>query len=54
MGKVQLIGSAIDLSRTPPKIKTAPPMLGEHSDQILRELGFDENAIGKLSENGVL
>ena len=54
MGKVQLIGSAIDLSRTPPKIKTAPPMLGEHSDQILRELGFDENAIGKLRENGVL
>jgi len=29
-------------------------MLGEHSDQILSELGFDENAIGKLRENGVL
>ena len=54
MGKVQLVGSGIDLSRTPPKIKTAPPVLGEHTDQILRELGFDENAIGKLRETGVL
>jgi crotonobetainyl-CoA:carnitine CoA-transferase CaiB-like acyl-CoA transferase len=54
MGKVKLIGSAVDLSRTPPSIKTAPPMLGEHTDQILRDLGFEQNAIGKLRQNGVL
>ena len=54
MGNVQLVGSGIDLSRTPPKIKTAPPMLGEHTDQILRELGLDRDAIGSLRESGVL
>jgi crotonobetainyl-CoA:carnitine CoA-transferase CaiB-like acyl-CoA transferase len=54
MGKVQLIGSGIDLSRTPPKIKTAPPTLGEHTDEILHELGVDENLIGKLRGIGVL
>jgi len=54
MGKVQLVGSAIELSRTPPEIKTAPPMLGEHTEQILGELGFDPDAIGRLREAGVL
>ena len=54
MGKVQMVGSAIELSRTPPEIKTAPPMLGEHTDQILGELGFDPDAIRRLREAGVL
>jgi formyl-CoA transferase len=54
MGTVQLVGSAIDLSRTPPRIKTAPPMLGEHNNEILGELGFDQNTIGRLRESGVL
>ena len=54
MGKVQLIGSGIDLSRTPPTIKSAPPMLGEQTDEILGELGLDANAIGKLRGIGVL
>jgi crotonobetainyl-CoA:carnitine CoA-transferase CaiB-like acyl-CoA transferase len=54
MGKVQLVGSGIELSRTPPSLKTAPPMLGEHTDQILCELGFDQNAIEQLRQKGVL
>ncbi len=35
MGKMKLVGSGIDLSRTPPKIETPPPTLGEQTDQIL-------------------
>jgi crotonobetainyl-CoA:carnitine CoA-transferase CaiB-like acyl-CoA transferase len=29
-------------------------MLGEHNNEILGELGFDQNTIGRLRESGVL
>ncbi|HWP56454.1 MAG TPA: CoA transferase [Candidatus Acidoferrales bacterium] len=54
MGKVRLVGSAIDMSRTPPKIEKAPPMLGEHTEGILRELGFEPAAIAALKKDGVV
>jgi crotonobetainyl-CoA:carnitine CoA-transferase CaiB-like acyl-CoA transferase len=31
-----------------------PPGLGEHSDEILREVGFDDAAIGKLRSGGAV
>lgn len=54
MGKMRLVGSAIELSRTPPQISAPPPTLGEHADQVLRELGYDEAAIARLKEEGVI
>lgn len=54
MGKMRLVGSAIDLSRTPPKIDMPPPTLGEQTDDILGSLGFDQEAIAKLREMKVI
>ena len=54
MGKMRMLGSAIELSRTPPKIKSAPPILGEHTEEILREFGHDENTIGRLKSAGII
>jgi len=31
-----------------------PPGIGEHSDEILREAGFDETSIGKLRTSGAV
>ena len=48
MGKMKLLGNAVDMSRTPPSIERPPPMLGEHTEEILTGLGFDRAAISDL------
>jgi crotonobetainyl-CoA:carnitine CoA-transferase CaiB-like acyl-CoA transferase len=42
------------LSATPGSIRHRAPLLGEHTDQILRELGYDREAIGQLRTKGVV
>ena len=37
------------MSETPPEARTHPPLLGEHTDSVLRDLlGYDEARIGAL------
>ena len=54
MGKMKLVGNAVDMSRTPPRIDRPPPMLGEHTAEILTGLGYDGSAISSLRDNGVI
>ena len=54
MGKMRLVGSGVDLSRTPPRIQLPPPMLGEHTEEILGKLGYGREAVAKLREMGVV
>ena len=54
MGKMRLIGSGVQLSQTPPAIKLAPPILGEHTEEILRSLSYDDETINKLRTEGVI
>lgn len=54
VGTVPQIGPPIHMSRTPGAITTAPPLLGEHGVDILRELNYSDTEIGRLSEIGVL
>jgi formyl-CoA transferase len=54
MGKMRMVGSGVVLSRTPAAIHMPPPTLGEHTSEILEQLGYDEKAIGKLREQGVV
>ena len=54
MGKMKLIGNAVDMSRTPPSIDTPPPVLGEHTEEILTGLGFDRAAISDLRAKGAI
>ena len=44
----------IRLSRTPGEIRRRPPTLGEHTGQILAELGYDETAYGELKASRVV
>jgi formyl-CoA transferase len=54
MGKMSLVGSGIDLSRTPPEMYMPPPTLGEHTAEILARLGYDKEAVTRLKEQGVV
>lgn len=54
MGASHLIGSAVNLSDTPPRFIRPAPLLGEHTAEILARLGYDGEAIGGLRARGVI
>jgi crotonobetainyl-CoA:carnitine CoA-transferase CaiB-like acyl-CoA transferase len=53
LGTVRQAGLPFTLSATPASIRTAPPLLGEHTAEILADLGYDAAAIRALAEGGV-
>jgi crotonobetainyl-CoA:carnitine CoA-transferase CaiB-like acyl-CoA transferase len=54
MGSTRLIGSAVNLSDTPPQFIRPAPLLGEHTDEILSRFGYDREAIAGLRNRGVI
>jgi crotonobetainyl-CoA:carnitine CoA-transferase CaiB-like acyl-CoA transferase len=54
LGPIRQVGVPFKLSRTPARIRAAPPLLGEHSAEVLAELGYDEHAIAALRADGVI
>ena len=54
-GKVPLVASPIKMSKTPPAYRHAPPTLGQHTDEVLREsLGMEAEEIARLRAAGIL
>jgi crotonobetainyl-CoA:carnitine CoA-transferase CaiB-like acyl-CoA transferase len=51
--KFRTIGPPIKFSRTPSTVKR-PPLLGEHSREILKEIGYAEGDIERLQRGGVI
>ena len=54
MGEFGVVNQAIRLSRTPHQIRTATPEQGEHTDEILAELGYDAAAIKAMHDKGAV
>jgi crotonobetainyl-CoA:carnitine CoA-transferase CaiB-like acyl-CoA transferase len=53
-GKVDHIGSPILLSRTPVGFRCPAPTLGQHTDEILAQIGLAESDIAHLRDEGVI
>jgi succinate--hydroxymethylglutarate CoA-transferase len=54
-GPLRLVGPPVKFSETPPKVRSAPPLLGQHTDEVLGRLTDMTKAdIGALRKEGVL
>jgi formyl-CoA transferase len=54
LGEVRVVNQAVTLSRTPAAVALPTPEHGEHTDEILRELGLDVATIEGLRARGVV
>ncbi|MBB5448797.1 crotonobetainyl-CoA:carnitine CoA-transferase CaiB-like acyl-CoA transferase [Paraburkholderia sp. Kb1A] len=48
-----IVLSPTTLSRTPPTIESRPPTIGEHTTEVLREVGYSDSEIAALRDLGV-
>jgi formyl-CoA transferase len=54
-GALKMIGTPFKFSETPTSVRYAPPMLGQHTDQILRaELGYSDDDIARLRAEKII
>ena len=51
---ISTVASPLRLTDTPPVLRRAPPSMGEHTDEVLAELGMDAAQIAALKQAGVV
>ena len=51
LGKVRQLGPPISMSGTPPRVEVPPPLLGQHTTEVLREAGFSEDEVDRPAQD---
>lgn len=55
LGTIKLIGPAVKYSETQTVIRDPPPLLGQHTEQVLRDIcKFDQDEINYLINKGIV
>ncbi|KAJ5204417.1 CoA-transferase family III domain-containing protein [Penicillium cinerascens] len=53
-GNVKVLGMPVKFSKSKPSIREGPPSLGQHTDDVLQELGLTSEVISQLRKGGVI
>lgn len=53
-GEVELVASPMRMSASPPTLRRAPPLLGQHTDEVLAEFGLAADEIAALRAAGAI
>jgi crotonobetainyl-CoA:carnitine CoA-transferase CaiB-like acyl-CoA transferase len=53
-GPINVVGPPYRFSATPGAVRTPPPLLGQHTDETLREIGYSEEQIAEMREAKVV
>jgi crotonobetainyl-CoA:carnitine CoA-transferase CaiB-like acyl-CoA transferase len=51
---LRMPNSPLKLTETPPSIRRPPPLLGQHNQDVLAELGYSPQQIAALRQKGVI
>ncbi|MER3420436.1 MAG: hypothetical protein C4290_07890 [Chloroflexota bacterium] len=54
VGRLKMVGPPVHMSRTPLRPQGAAPALGQHTDEILRSLGYEDGQISELRRRGIV
>jgi crotonobetainyl-CoA:carnitine CoA-transferase CaiB-like acyl-CoA transferase len=54
LGRTRQVRPPFDLAATPASVRTPPPLLGEHTDAILAEIGVAADEIERLRRDGIV
>jgi formyl-CoA transferase len=54
LGTLGLINQPVKLSRTPARLVAASPERGEHTEEVLREMGFSSQEVNKFKSEGIV
>ncbi|MCY4600188.1 MAG: CoA transferase [Acidobacteria bacterium] len=54
LGRLRTLGSPLKMSRTPPRPGRPAPLLGQHTDEVLREAGYAPGDLTALRTAGVI
>lgn len=53
-GPIKLVNTPVKFSESTPGIRSAPPTLGQHTSEVLKQLGYSEQQVEDFKTSGVV